>query len=281
MSDEKRQSSKVVAVAGAGAIGISALFGRGIARMGTLLDDAVRLGSRPAIGTVDDFASASRFSSGAVDDFAMSSRFGVSRNAGTSLVDDAGNSVTNLDDVFAPEAFADDMIGLSGNSSRRLTGVGNRMRVPSGVSRLGNSAKRFGDGLSRGQDAYDVFEFATDGEWDSRSFEMPAHGSSGLPVMTEESKVRPVPQSSAGSTVYSGRQITVKFPVAELRRLKRLSTGSSSQIDVKNGRIVLELTHEEFNSLVSTGDLDRDEVRKLILDKFDEDMKSDAGNSKQ
>jgi len=280
MSDEKRQSSKVVAVAGAGAIGISALFGRGIARMGTLLDDAVRLGSRPAIGTVDDFASASRFSSGAVDDFAMSSRFG-SRNAGTSLIDDAGNSVTNLDDVFVPEAFADDMIGLSGSSSRGLTGVGSRMRVPSGVSRLGNSAKRFGDGLSRGQDAYDIFEFATGGEWDGRGFEMPTHGSSGLSVMTEESKVRPVPQSSVESTVYSGRQITVKFPAAELRRLKRLATGSSAQLDVKNGRMVLELTHEEFNSLVSTGDLDRDEVRKLILDKFDEDLKSDAGNSKQ
>lgn len=284
MSDKKGRSSKIVSVAGAGAIGVSALFARGLSRMATLVDDAVRLGSRPAIGTADDFAAASRFSAGTADDFAMSSRIGMPSNAGTTLFDDAGNAVTNLDDVLAPEAFADEMIAAGSGSSRTINAFRANTRNAHGITRVRNSAKRFGDGLGRGQDALDILELATEGE--PRFYENPISAfPNSTPVdlshLARELERQKEENKSTWSPVYSGRCISIELPAEQLESLKKLSERSSVQIDAERGRILVELNHDEFEGLISTGKLDQNAVRAQALKKIYELLKSDSGNTNQ
>tara|TARA_R110002072_G_scaffold303069_2_gene492752 strand:+ start:105387 stop:106229 length:843 start_codon:yes stop_codon:yes gene_type:complete len=279
MSSEKRQSSRVVAVAGAGAIGLSAFFARGLARMGTLLDDVVRLGSRPAISTADDFASASRFAGGTVDDFASSSRFGISPNAGTSLIDDAGNTVANLDDVFAPEAFADEMILASGRRSVSSMARGNRIRVSNrtrisnGVKSIENSSKRFRGGLDRSMDAHDMFELLTDGN------EIPFHSPIDQQLDSGVFTERLDRQASSWSPVYQGRQVSICFPEEQLKSIKQFQEDSFLRIDEDNGRVIVELTQEQFLSWIS-GDLDQNAIRLLILNRVETELNSGKGNSR-
>lgn len=279
MSSEKRRSSRVVAVAGAGAIGISAFFARGLARMGTLLDDIVRFGGRPAIRTADDFASASRFAGGTVDDFASSSRFGISPNGGTSLIDDAGNTVANLDDVFAPEAFADEMIVASGRRSVSSMARGNRIRVSNrtrvsnGVRSNENSLKRFRDGLDRGVDVYDVFEQISDGN--EIHFYSPIDQQMDSGVFSE----RLDRQASSWSPVYQGRQVSINFPEEQLKLIKQLQENSFLRIDEDNGRVIVELTQEQFLSWMS-GDLDQNAIRLLILNRAETELNSGKGGSR-